>query len=78
MFLIQCHGGGSKDCDLVITNITVDGQYGNFESVTQPGGHIRVPPTSLNKRGTEEEQRINASLFRVFRSVSVCQLLLIE
>ncbi len=50
-----------------------------FESVTQPGTHIGVPPTDLITSGTEEEQRIDASLFRVYhKNVTVCHFILIN
>ncbi len=39
-----------------------------FESVTQPGTHIGAPPTG-RITSTEEEQRIDASLFRVVRII---------
>ena len=42
-----------------------------FESATQLGTHIGVPPTGLIMSGTEAEQMIDASLlFRVVRNVS--------
>ncbi len=48
-----------------------------FESATQPGTHIGVLPNG-QITSTESEQKKDASLFRVWRRVSVCQLLLIE
>ncbi len=62
-------GDGSDDCDLVTTDSTFDGKFCMFESVTQPGTHIGVPPTGWIK-STQAEQRIDASLFRAYHDVS--------
>ncbi len=49
-----------------------------FESVTQPGTHIGVPPTG-QITSTDKRQRIDASLFRVHHNkVSVCHFILIN
>ena len=77
--IIGCYcvqGDGGDDCDIVVTNIIHDGKYSKcmFDSATQPGTHIGVPPTG-QITSTEAEQKKDASLFRVFRKVSVCQLL---
>ena len=72
--IINCvQGDGGDDCDLIVTNITDNGKYGMFESVTQPGAtqsgtHIGVPPTGLIT-STDKGQRIDASLFRVVRII---------
>ena len=69
MFHVQ--GDGSDDCDLIITNITDDGKYGMFESVTQPGGHIRALPTGQIASTTETTPCTDGSLFGVRYIVSV-------
>ena len=67
--IINCvQGDGGDDCDLIVTNISDDGKYGMFESVTQLGTRIGVPPTGMIT-STDKGQRIDASLFRVVRII---------
>ncbi len=68
--IINCEqGDGGDDCDLIVTNITNDGKYGMFESASQLGTHIGVPPTGLITGSTDKGQRIDASLFRDVRII---------
>ena len=69
MYCIQ--GSGGDDCDLIVSDITDNGQCAMFKSATQPGAHIEVLPNGYITSTTEATQSSDASLFKVRRIVSV-------